>query len=394
MGHSFRSCLTVGVATITAATIAFVPSVNEPAPVASPPQVVKVESPPIQLTAQVEPLATATSLPGLLVEWLQRIVVPPSAGQPFPTPQFPPVVAPTSIGSSIIWVYNAIEPWTRWVADVAAYAVGWIPYVGWLAPQITIFYNFGERIARSITYNIANWLDGNVSFIQGLVNVGVDTINSFIFLANDELAFWLPPLPPIPPLPGIILPFRATEATAAVTTAAAVTEDVVTESEMSIDAQVDEKHSAITGEVLGEETVANADRTPAITDEITANGEEQAEAEVLGEETVANADATPVTTDEITAKGQEEAEVDAVTEAKTTKTTGVAAQGEVRRAPNENEKTTESAKVANEDKKGETGERRRAAGRATEPSNTATSNDDTGTKRDNKDDTSKKDTNE
>jgi hypothetical protein len=141
---------------------------------------------------------TATNLPGLLVEWLQRITVPPSAGQPFPTPQFPPVVAPTSIGSSIIWVYNAVEPWVRYGFDVAAYAVGWIPYVGWLAPQITIFYNFGERIARSITYNVANWLDGNISFGQGLVNVGIDTINSFIFLANDQLAFWLPPLPPIP----------------------------------------------------------------------------------------------------------------------------------------------------------------------------------------------------
>jgi hypothetical protein len=43
---------------------------------------------------------------------------------------------------------------------VAAYAVGWIPYVGWLAPQIPIFYNFGERIARSITYTIANGSTG------------------------------------------------------------------------------------------------------------------------------------------------------------------------------------------------------------------------------------------
>lgn len=100
-------------------------------------------------------MVAATNLPGLLVEWLQRIAVPPSAGQPFPTPQFPPVVAPTSIGSSIIGVYNAVEPWVRYGSDLAAYAVGWIPYVGWLAPQITIFYNFGERIARSITYNIA-----------------------------------------------------------------------------------------------------------------------------------------------------------------------------------------------------------------------------------------------
>jgi hypothetical protein len=74
--------------------------------------------------------------------------------------------------------------------------------VGWLAPQIMIFYNFGERIARSVTFNVADFLGGNVSFVQGVGNVAVDTINSFITLANDELAFFLPPLPPIPPMGG------------------------------------------------------------------------------------------------------------------------------------------------------------------------------------------------
>jgi hypothetical protein len=73
--------------------------------------------------------------------------------------------------------------------------------VGWLAPQITIFYNFGERIARGITFNIADWLDGNISFGQGLINVAVDTFNSFVQLGIDQLNFWLPPLPPLPPLP-------------------------------------------------------------------------------------------------------------------------------------------------------------------------------------------------
>ena len=199
MGHSFRSSLTVGVATITAATIAFVPSVEQPAPAAAHPQVVHIAAPPITLTAGVQPLAAA-SLTDILALIVQHYVVPPSAGAPFPTPQFPPVVAPTSIGSSIIGIYNAVEPWARWVADVAAYAVGWIPYVGWLAPQIPIFYNFGERIARSITYNIAHWLDGNISFGQGLTNVGVDTVNAFIQLGIDQWNFWLWPLPPLPPI--------------------------------------------------------------------------------------------------------------------------------------------------------------------------------------------------
>ena len=90
----------------------------------------------------------------------------------------------------------------RYGFDLAAYAVGWVPFVGWLAPQITIFYNFGERIVRSGVFNFADWIDGNGSFVQNLTEFGIDTVNSFIFLANDQLAFWLPPLPPIPPLPG------------------------------------------------------------------------------------------------------------------------------------------------------------------------------------------------
>ena len=123
------------------------------------------------------------------------------------------------MGSAIKNTYNAVEPWVQYGFELATYAVGWVPYVGWLSPQIMIFYNFGERIARSITFNIADWLDGNVSFVQGVVNVGVDTINSFIFLANDQLAFWLPPLPPIPP----IGPFAAASATTEGTSLAATT---------------------------------------------------------------------------------------------------------------------------------------------------------------------------
>ena len=134
MDISIRSCLTAGVATITAAAIIFVPSVAETPPPAAPPAPVHVVSPPIKLTAQVQPVVTATDLPGLLVEWLQRIIVPPSASQPVPTPQFPPVVAPTSIGSSIKSAYNAVEPWVQWGFDLAAYAIGWVPYVGLLAP--------------------------------------------------------------------------------------------------------------------------------------------------------------------------------------------------------------------------------------------------------------------
>ena len=226
MGHSLHKFLTVGVATITASAIAFAPSIEPaPAPRPAPTQIVHVAAPTITLTAGVQPLAAASVTD--ILGFIEHYVVPPSAGQPFPTPQFPPTVAPTSVGSTIIWVYNAVEPWARYVADLAAYAVGWVPYVGWLAPQITIFYNFGERIARSITYNIAYWLDGNISFGQGLVNVGVDTVNAFIQLGIDQWNFWLWPLPPLPPIfPGTA---AAQIAELTTTTTAAVTENALSD---------------------------------------------------------------------------------------------------------------------------------------------------------------------
>jgi len=215
---SVRLVMTASLAAMTAATVVFAPPAPESHPTATTSvPTIRVVSQPLHLTASVQPLAAPTALPGLLVDWLQKVVVPPSANASFPTPQFPPVVAPTSIGSSIKWIYNAVEPWVEWGFDVAAYAVGWIPYVGWLAPQISIFYDFGEMIVRSITFNVADWLDGQINFGQGLVNVGVDTVNAFIFLANAQLAFWLPPLPPIPPIPPIFLPFSAVQATAELT---------------------------------------------------------------------------------------------------------------------------------------------------------------------------------
>ena len=51
---------------------------------------------------------------------------------------------------------------------MAAYAAGWIPWVGWIAAaQINIFYDaLIEPIAKAITYNIAYWIGGSKSFLQ------------------------------------------------------------------------------------------------------------------------------------------------------------------------------------------------------------------------------------
>lgn len=199
MSSTCRHLLGSGKAVVAATALTVATTITPPAPVSA--AVEKPRSIAVSLATASTALPAPEDVPRLLVQWIQRVVVPPSFGADLPSPQFPPVVAPTSIGSSIKNVYNSVEPWVQYGFDLAAYAVGWVPYVGWLAPQIPIFYHFGERIARSVTFNIADWIDGRVSFSQGLINVIVDTFNSFVQLGIDQWNFWLPSLPPLPPLP-------------------------------------------------------------------------------------------------------------------------------------------------------------------------------------------------
>ncbi|MCV7216901.1 hypothetical protein H7J51_16630 [Mycobacterium crocinum] len=129
-------------------------------------------------------------------------VIIPSLGQAPPTPPpATPIPGTTSANTAIKNIYNVVEPWVRYGFELATYAVGWVPYVGWLSGQIMIFYNFGERITRSITFNVADWLFGPLPFIQGLTNVARDSWNALVQLGIDEWNFFLPPLPPLPPLP-------------------------------------------------------------------------------------------------------------------------------------------------------------------------------------------------
>jgi hypothetical protein len=117
-----------------------------------------------------------------------------------PTPPQIPGPSPTPTNfefeDAIINTYHAIEPWVRYGFELVTWGVGWIPWVGWLAPQIMIFYNFGERIVESLVVNSANWLWGPLPFGEGLGNVAEDSWNALVQLGIDQWNFWgLPPLP-------------------------------------------------------------------------------------------------------------------------------------------------------------------------------------------------------
>ncbi|MDP7705545.1 MULTISPECIES: PE family protein [unclassified Mycobacterium] len=116
----------------------------------------------------------------------------------------PAAVIPVSWATAIENFYNFVEPYVAYGFNLASYLVGWLPYVGILAPQINFFYYLFEPMVQAALFNSLDWLSGTISFSQGLANfwsVTSASINQFI---NTEIYWFLsffPPLPPFPPLP-------------------------------------------------------------------------------------------------------------------------------------------------------------------------------------------------
>jgi hypothetical protein len=250
MTISFTAGVAKGVAITTASAVIWAPSTAPPAP---PP----VSAHAVTLTAAVVP-STPDAGPTLFDQLGRGII--PSLGAPLPTPPpNTPIVVASSANQGIKNIYNAVEPWVRYGFEVATYAVGWVPYVGWLSPQIMIFYNFGERIVRSITFNVADWLFGPLFFTQGLRNVAVDSWNALVQLGIDQWNFWLPPLPPLPPLPFAATPTAKAAATQTArstitpTHTAATARGLVTTSS-TVNLPAVQAHSSVTRQSSGEPT--------------------------------------------------------------------------------------------------------------------------------------------
>jgi hypothetical protein len=313
VGHSIRSCLTVGVAVITAAAVAFGPSVQEPTPAASPPR----SAPPVQQIAVVQPLALAEQPPllNVLLTSPLRLLGPAATPGTLPPPPAPIqlAIAP-NLADTIDGIYIAVEPWVQYGFEVATAIVRWIPWVGWFAGQIMVFYNFFESMVASGVFNFTDWLRGDGGAIENLVDFGIDVGLAFVWLGLDELAQFIP-LPPFccyPPRPPVQGPFLAADTLAVPTETA----DMMVAGSPADITQATEKHGAVKGED---------------------------QAETPDEEATDPAD-------EVAVRGEKEAKTEAVKEPKEPKANAdVAAQGEVRGASMES--TSESTKVSTADKK-------------------------------------------
>ena len=134
-------------------------------------------------------IATSGALPRLLLSMTNAAAAPAASG---------------SIANAIENAYLVVEPYVQYGFNLLAYAVGFVPWVGFLAPQINFLYNLIEPIVQSALFNTLDWLSGAISFGHGLSNFFAATtssINVFIQTEINWLLGFLPPLPPFPPLP-------------------------------------------------------------------------------------------------------------------------------------------------------------------------------------------------
>ena len=197
-----KNLATAGIALVGVGAIAVAPTVQAPPRPVPAVQLAAATSPTV-----VQPLAGQSNYLGAFVSLdLGRFLVPPSAANVFPTPPGVPGPSPAptkfEFEDAIINTYEAIEPWVQYGFEVATYAVGWIPWVGWLAPQIMIFYHWLEPVVHSLVVNSANWLWGPLPFFEGVGNIAEDSWYAFGNFLRMQWDFWLPPLPPLPPWPG------------------------------------------------------------------------------------------------------------------------------------------------------------------------------------------------
>src|SRR3954470_20275448 len=159
MKISTRSVLMAGAVTLTASAVAIAPSVQPP----PPPRAA------IQLAAAVQSSALPQQPPLLTVLLNSPLAL---LGPAAPIGTLPPTPAPIqfaiapNLADTIDNIYLAVEPWVRYGFEVATSIVQWVPYVGWFAGQIMVFYNFGESIVASGVFNFTDWLRGDGGIVE------------------------------------------------------------------------------------------------------------------------------------------------------------------------------------------------------------------------------------
>lgn len=219
MNVSVRSYLAAGAAAATATTLALAAVQVTPNDVAVPAPSVSAE--PQLSQARTDLLAAANRMTvELPTPPTPAIGAAPAAIQ---TPGVAAIAIAPNLANTIDQIYLSVEPWVRYGFEVAAYALGWVPWVGgWAGGLLLDGYNFGQSIVASGVFNFTDWLRGDGGIATNLVDFGVDVALAFVWLGIDVANTFIPlppiPLPPRPPLQGPFLAANLAAPTAALTT--------------------------------------------------------------------------------------------------------------------------------------------------------------------------------
>ena len=154
--------------------------------------------------------STAVSVRSLLAAGMAATAVGAVALTPVTAPEravtlASPTVALTSIGTDIKAFYNAVEPWAAYAAEVATYALGFVPGLWWVAPGIDLAYFTIEPLVQAGVYSFADLVDLDFAQIPVDINAGInESLDNFVTygLAWIGSLVPIPPLPPLPPFPG------------------------------------------------------------------------------------------------------------------------------------------------------------------------------------------------
>ncbi|WP_343599125.1 hypothetical protein [Mycobacterium sp.] len=105
----------------------------------------------------------------------------------------------TSIGDNIEGLFNAVEPWVAYGYNYLSYVVGFVPFVGLLAPQIIFFYDLDESVVASLLFNTIGVLEQTVSSGTAQANINADAMAAYAAFVDAENC-WFQSIQP-PPLP-------------------------------------------------------------------------------------------------------------------------------------------------------------------------------------------------
>lgn len=145
-----------------------------------------------------------------------------------------PAVALTSIGTDIKAFYDAVEPWAAYGAEVATYALSFVPGLWWVAPGIDLAYFTIEPLVQAGVYSFADLIDLDFAQIPIDINAGInESLDNFVTfgLAWIGSLVPLPPLPPLPPFPGASVSSPAASSRAATRLASLPGAEAVTAAE-------------------------------------------------------------------------------------------------------------------------------------------------------------------